>query len=92
MLPTGGDQVEEAAYREALGRQVRESAAARDAITFLVEVEEQSSSWRLTVPEIPGLEARARKRQEIELSALSAIATALAVPQRLFRVHLRFRR
>lgn len=83
--------MEEATYREALARQVRQSAAAREMMTFLVEVEEQTSSWRLSVPDIPGVEARARRRQEIEPAAMSAIASALAVPQRLFRVHLRFR-
>ena len=87
----GGDLVEEAAYREALARQVRQSASAGETMIFQVEVEEQSSSWRLTVPDIPGVEARARKRQEIEPAATTAIAAALAVPQRYFRVHLRFR-
>ena len=83
--------MEEAAYREALARQVRQSASARETMTFLVEVEEQSSSWRLSVPDIPGVETRAFRRQEIEATAITAIASALAVPQRFFRVHLRFR-
>jgi hypothetical protein len=47
--------VEEAAYRAALPRQVRQDAAAKNLTTFLVEVAEYGDSWTMTVPEIPWL-------------------------------------
>ncbi|MDQ6901187.1 MAG: hypothetical protein M3072_17100 [Candidatus Dormibacteraeota bacterium] len=60
-----GIEVEEAAYRAALARQVRQDAAARNFTTLLVEVEEYGGFWTLTVPDIPGIRVRASKRQDI---------------------------
>lgn len=65
------------AYRAALARQVRHDAAAKNFTTFMVEVREQSGSWLLSVPDIPGLQERVHKRQDITPGATGAIASAL---------------
>jgi hypothetical protein len=83
--------VEEAAYRAALARQVREDAAARSPTTFLVEVEEHGGYWVLSVPKIPGIRVRAGSRQEITPAATAAIAAALEVPHHFFALHFHFR-
>ena len=83
--------MEEAAYRAALARQVREDAATRNPTTFLVEVEERGDFWILSVPKIPGLRVRADNRQEITPAATAAIAAALEVPHHFFELHFRFR-
>ncbi|MDQ6921648.1 MAG: hypothetical protein M3170_08625 [Candidatus Dormibacteraeota bacterium] len=82
---------EAAARRDALARQVRLDAAAKSVTTIVVEVREHGGSWTVGVPDIPGLEARATRRQEIEPAARAAIAAALRVPQHYFELHLRFR-
>ncbi len=87
-----GIEVEEAAYRAALARQVRQDAAARNFTTLLVEVEEYGGFWTLAVPDIPGIRGRANKRPDFTPMATAAIATALEVPQHFFRLHFRFRR
>jgi hypothetical protein len=87
-----GDVSEEAAdRRDAFARQVRLDAAAKRLTTIVVEVREHGGSWSLGVPDVPGLEARATRRQEIEPVARAAIAGALRVPQHFFELHLRFR-
>jgi predicted RNase H-like HicB family nuclease len=83
--------VDEAAYRAALARQVRDDAAERNPTTFLVEVEEHGGFWTLSVPQIPGVRARADSRQEITPAATAAIAAALEVPRHFFELHFRFR-
>jgi hypothetical protein len=83
--------MEEAAYRAALARQVRKDAAARTPTTFLVEVVEQGGYWILSVPQIPGVRARADNRQEITQAATAVIAAALEVPYHFFELHFRFR-
>lgn len=83
--------MEEAAYRAALARQVRKDAAARTPTTFLVEVEEHGGFWVLSVPQIPGVRARADNRQEITQAATAAVAAALEVPYHFFELHFRFR-
>ncbi len=84
--------MDEATYRGALARQVRQDAAAKNFTTFLVEVEEYGGSWTLSVPDIPGIRVQANKRQDITPAATAAIAVALEVPQHLFQLHFRFRR
>ena len=91
MLRSSGVSEEAAAHREALARQVRLDAAARRLTTIVVEVKEHGGSWTLGVPDIPGLQARATRRQEIEPAARAAIASALHVPQHYFELHMRFR-
>jgi len=83
--------VENAVHRAAIARQVRQDAAAKNLTTFMVEVEEYGGFWTLTVPDIPGIRVRAYKRPDITPMATAAIATALEVPQHLFRLHFRFR-
>jgi hypothetical protein len=82
---------EDAARREALARQVRQDAAARKRTTIVVEVRERSGYWMLGAPDIPGLEARATRRQDIEPAARAAVAAALQVPNYHFDLHMRFR-
>jgi hypothetical protein len=87
-----GDVSEEAAERrEALARQVRLDAAAKKPTTISVEIREHSGSWTVAAPAIPGLEARATRRQDIEPAARAAVAAALQVPPYFFNLHLRFR-
>jgi hypothetical protein len=83
--------VEEAADRSTLAARVRQAAAARKPMTLMVEVQEHSGSWSMSVPEIPGLQARAGRRQDIEPAARAAIVAALEVPYHYFDVHIRFR-
>jgi hypothetical protein len=82
---------EAAADRAALARQVRDGAASKNFRTFLVEVEEQDSSWSVRVPEIPGVQAQVNKRSGISPAATAAIASALEAPYHFFHVHIRFR-
>ena len=91
MLRSGDVSEEAAARRDALARQVRLDAAAKRLTTIVVEVREHGGSWTLGVPDVPGLEARATRRQEIEPAARAAIAAALHVPQHFFELHLHFR-
>jgi hypothetical protein len=92
MLAPRGDVSEEAAARrEALAGRVRQDAAARKRTTILVEVRERSGHWTIGSPEIPGLEARATRRQDIEPAARAAVAAALQVPNHYFDLHMRFR-
>ena len=91
MLRSGDVSEEAAGRRDALTRQVRLDAAAKRLTTIIVEVREYGGSWSLGVPDVPGLEARATRRQDIEPAARAAIATALRVPQHYFELHLRFR-
>ncbi|MBJ7599063.1 MAG: hypothetical protein JF922_13405 [Candidatus Dormibacteraeota bacterium] len=88
-----GDVSEEtaAARREALARQVRMDAAGKRLTTIGVEVREHGGSWSLAVPELPGVDARATRRQDIEPAARAAIAAALQVPYHFFELHMRFR-
>jgi hypothetical protein len=87
-----GDVSEEAAgRREVLARQVRLGAAAKNFPTFVIEVREHGGSWTLGVPDIPGVETRASRRQDIEPAARAAIAAALQVPYHFFKLHMRFR-
>ena len=91
MLRNGDVSEEAAARREALARQVREGAAAKMLTTIVVEVMEHGGSWTVGVPEIPGVEARATRRQDIEPAARAAVARALQVPYHFFDLHMRFR-
>jgi hypothetical protein len=91
MLHSGDVSEEAAGRRDALASQVRLDAAAKRLTTIVVEVREYGGSWSLGVPDVPGLEARATRRQDIEPAARAAIATALRVPQHYFELHLRFR-
>jgi hypothetical protein len=88
-----GDVSEEAAEarREALARQVRLDAAARRLTTIVVDVREHGGSWSIGVPELPGVDARATRRQDIEPAARAVIAAALHVPYHFFQLHMRFR-
>ncbi|MBJ7596882.1 MAG: hypothetical protein JF888_09895 [Candidatus Dormibacteraeota bacterium] len=79
----------EPAYREALERQVRQGVARKNLTTFLIEVQPRHGSWIISVPEIPGLQCRAEKRQDIQPTARAAIAAALRVPQHFFELHIR---
>jgi hypothetical protein len=78
-FPAAGIEVE-ATYRAALAREVRHDAAARNFTTFVVEVEEQGDSWSLSVPDIPGIQARVNKRQDISPAATASIASAWRFP------------
>jgi hypothetical protein len=89
--PHAEDLSEEAAYRAALARQVRQDAASKNFTPFLVEVEEYGGSWTMNVPHIPGIRVHANKRPDSTPTATTAIAATLEVPQHLFRLHLRFR-
>src|SRR2546427_10759190 len=67
MLPCGDVSGETAAARrEALARQVRLDSAAKRLTIIVVEVREHGGSWSLGVPELPGVDARATRRQDIE--------------------------
>jgi hypothetical protein len=74
-----------------LALQVRQGAAARQVKTFLVEVKEWTGWWELRVPELPRLQLRADRRQDIQPVARESIAAALRVPQHMFELHVRFR-
>jgi hypothetical protein len=91
MLRCGDVSEEAAARREALAQRVRLDAAAKRLTTIVVEVREHGGSWTIGVPDIPGLQARATRRQDIESAGRAAIATALHVPQHFFQLHMRFR-
>ena len=90
MLRSSGVSEEAGAGREALARQVRQGAAYKRLTTIVVEVRERGGSWSLDVPGIPGLEARASRRKDIEPAARAAVASALRVPQHFFELHMRF--
>jgi hypothetical protein len=43
------------------------------------------------LPDIPGIEVRTNKRQDITPIGTASVAAALEVPQNLFKLHFRFR-
>jgi hypothetical protein len=44
----------------------------------------------MTVPDIPGIQVRTDKRQDITPTVTAAIAAALEVPKAFFKLHFRF--
>lgn len=76
--------------RAALERLIRQGVATGQLKTIVVEVRERHGRWLISIPDVAGVQASARQRNEIQTVARALVASTLQVPAHFFDLHLRF--